>query len=79
MNLPDDVESGVIISNVEDGSPADAGGLKQFDVIVSFDGNEIANMIELRKYLYYEKEQGEEMTVGYYRNGNLQETTITLE
>ncbi len=79
MNLPDDVESGVIISNVEDGSPADAGGLKQFDVIVSFDGNEIANMIELRKYLYYEKEQGEEMTVGYYRNGNLQETTVTLE
>mgnify|MGYP001431416035 CR=1 FL=1 len=79
MNLPDDVNSGVIISNVEEGTPADAAGLEALDVVVSLDGNEVENMMELRKYLYYEKEQGEEMQIEYYRDGQLQQTTATLE
>ncbi|WP_271396982.1 S1C family serine protease [Salinicoccus roseus] len=79
MNLPDDVNSGVIISHVEEGTPADAAGLEALDVVVSLDGNEVENMMELRKYLYYEKEQGEEMQIEYYRDGQLQQTTATLE
>ncbi|WP_411843674.1 trypsin-like peptidase domain-containing protein [Salinicoccus sp. HZC-1] len=79
MNLPEDVKQGVIVSNVQEGTPAAAGGLEQLDVIVSLDGQEIQNMLELRKYLYYEKEQGEEMTIEFYRNGELEETTVTLE
>lgn len=79
MNLPDDVNSGVIISHVEEGTPADEAGLEAFDVVVSLDGNEVQNMMELRKYLYYEKEQGEEMQIEYYRDGELQQTTATLE
>ncbi|WP_271400356.1 S1C family serine protease [Salinicoccus roseus] len=79
MNLPDDVNSGVIISHVEEGTPADAAGLEALDVVVSLDGNEVQNMMELRKYLYYEKEQGEEMQIEYYRDGQLQQTTATLE
>ncbi|WP_020007729.1 S1C family serine protease [Salinicoccus albus] len=79
MNLPEDVSEGVIVSNVESGSPAEAGGLEQLDVIVSLDGQAIPNMLELRQYLYYEKEQGEDMTIEYYRDGELQETTVTLD
>lgn len=79
MNLPDDVNSGVVISHVEEGTPADAAGLEALDVVVSLDGNEVQNMMELRKYLYYEKSQGEEMQIEYYRDGQLQQTTATLE
>ncbi|WP_052749818.1 trypsin-like peptidase domain-containing protein [Salinicoccus halodurans] len=79
MNLPEDVTEGVIVSNVQEGTPAADAGLQQYDVIVSLDGEAIPNMLELRKYLYYEKEKGEEMTIEYYRNGELQETTVTLE
>ncbi len=79
MNLPDDVKEGVIVSNVQEGTPASEGGLQKLDVIVSLDGEAVPNMLELRKYLYYEKEKGEEMTIEYYRNGELQETTVTLE
>lgn len=79
MNLPEDVTEGVIVSNVQEGTPAADAGLKQYDVIVSLDGEPIPNMLELRQYLYYEKEQGEEMTIEFYRNGERQETTVTLE
>ncbi|WP_017548071.1 S1C family serine protease [Salinicoccus carnicancri] len=79
MNLPEDVTEGVIVSNVQQGTPAADGGLEQYDVIVSLDGEPIRNMLELRQYLYYEKEQGEEMTVEFYRNGESRETTVTLE
>ncbi|KKK34001.1 hypothetical protein WN59_10405 [Salinicoccus sediminis] len=79
MNLPEDVTEGVIVSNVQQGTPAADGGLEQYDVIVSLDGEPIQNMLQLRQYLYYEKEQGEEMTIEFYRNGEQQETTVTLE
>lgn len=79
MNLPEDVQEGVVISNVESGTPAADAGLQQFDVIVSLDGEAVPNMLQLRKYLYYEKAQGEEMTLEFYRDGELQETTVTLE
>ncbi|MFC3420098.1 S1C family serine protease [Salinicoccus hispanicus] len=79
MNLPDDVNSGVIVSNVEDGTPAAEAGLDSLDVIVSLDGEPVQNMLELRKYLYYEKAQGETLEIEYYRNGELQTATATLE
>lgn len=79
MNLPEDVTEGVIVSNIEGGSPAEDGGLEKLDVIISLDGQKIPNMMELRQYLYYEKEQGDDMTIEYYRDGELQETTVTLD
>ncbi|GAB3063386.1 S1C family serine protease [Salinicoccus sesuvii] len=79
MNLPDDVNSGVIVSNVEEGTPAAEAGMASLDVITSLDGEPVQNMLELRKYLYYEKAQGETLEIEYYRNGELNTVTATLE
>src|SRR5699024_6393724 len=41
LNLPEDVTEGVIVSNVQEGTPAAEGGLEQYDVIVSLDGEPV--------------------------------------
>lgn len=78
LQLPEMVTTGVLLSGVEPGGPADQGGLQEMDVIVSLDGKDIENIIALRKYLYQEKEIGETLRVGYFRNGAYYDTTITL-
>lgn len=78
LKLPTDVTEGVVITSVETGSPAAKAGLKEFDVIVELDGKKIANVPELRKHLYINKQIGDKMKVTYYRNGNKATTEMTL-
>lgn len=78
LKLPTDVTEGVVITSVETGSPAAKAGLKEFDVIVELDGKQIANVPELRKHLYINKQIGDKMKVTYYRNGNKATTEMTL-
>lgn len=79
LKLPEDVEGGIYIWSIEPFSPADKGGLKRLDVIVELDGEEVLDTIDLRKVLYQEKEIGDELEITYYRNGNKETTTVSLE
>lgn len=79
LNLPEDVKGGVIVTSVQDGSPASEAGLQQLDVITQLDGEPINNMVELRQHLYYEKQSGEEMVIDFYRDGQSESVTVTLE
>ncbi|SDI49200.1 S1C family serine protease [Natribacillus halophilus] len=79
LNLPEDVTAGVFITNVIQGSSADNGGLQEYDVIVAMDEQEIEFAHDLRMYLYTELSVGDEVTISFYRDGELQETTIELE
>ncbi|MFD1706078.1 S1C family serine protease [Siminovitchia sediminis] len=78
LKLPEDVTTGIMIEQVVPNSPADQGGLQELDVIVALDDQEVENVIELRKYLYNNKNVGDQMTVTYYRGGEKQETTLEL-
>ena len=78
LKLPDEVTSGVAVMRVEPNSPADLAGLKELDVIVEMDGESIGDVIDLRKHLYNKKEIGESLTIKFYRNGKLEETTMKL-
>jgi serine protease Do len=78
LKLPKEVNYGVAIRGVEPNSPADKAGLKEYDVIVEMDGEEIRDVVDLRKHLYNKKKVGDDMQVKYYRNGQLQETTMKL-
>lgn len=79
LQLPEDVKGGVIISGVQENSPAAQAGLQELDVITHLDGEPINNMVELRQHLYYAKSSGEEMTIDFYRNGEQQSATVVLE
>jgi len=78
LKLPKDVTSGVAIRRVQPNSAADKAGLKELDVIVEMDGEEIRDAVDLRKHLYNQKKVGDELKVKFYRDGKLQETTIKL-
>ncbi|KIL49255.1 S1C family serine protease [Jeotgalibacillus soli] len=78
LNLPEEVKTGVVIERVVPNSAASAAGLQDMDVIVEMDGQKITNSIELRQHLYTEKNVGDEMQVKVYRNGEIQEFTLTL-
>lgn len=78
LHLPDSVEGGIYIRSVEPMSPADKGGLKDYDVIVKLDDQPIENIVDLRKHLYSEKKVGEDLTITYYRDGEELQTTVGL-
>ncbi|MBG9541471.1 serine protease [Cytobacillus firmus] len=78
LKLPKDVKSGVAITSVEPNSPAAQAGLKEMDVIVEMDGEEIKDIIELRQHLYTKKSVGDQMKIKFYRDGKTQEVTMKL-
>ncbi|MCR5118710.1 MAG: trypsin-like peptidase domain-containing protein [Lachnospiraceae bacterium] len=57
---------GVYVANINDGSPAEQGGLMKGDYIVAFDGEKISSMEQLQKLLMY-YERGEEVEVDVTR------------
>lgn len=77
LNLPEDVTGGVVVAEVQPNSSADEAGLEPNDVIVSFNGQEIANGIELRQEIY-DTEIGDEVEIEFYRDGELQSATLTM-
>jgi serine protease Do len=75
LNLPENVENGIIILDVA--GAAKKAGLKPNDVIVAIDGFRIVTTLELRKYLYSEKQIGDSITVTLYREGK--RTTVEFK
>lgn len=71
------VNSGVTISNVVAGTPAEAAGLKVGDTIVSVDGQSVKNGDELVSDIASRK-PGSKVTLGFFRNGKKQEATVTV-
>ncbi|WP_313770663.1 trypsin-like peptidase domain-containing protein [Bacillus sp. S/N-304-OC-R1] len=78
LKLPRDVNYGVALRQVVPNSPASQAGLKELDVIVEMDGEQIRDVVDLRKHLYNKKKVGDQMNVKFYRDGKLQETTVKL-
>src|SRR3989441_685029 len=71
------VNSGVTISNVVAGSPADQAGLKVGDTITSVDGKPVKNGDDLVGDIAGRKPHTK-VTLGFIRNGKKQETTVTV-
>jgi serine protease Do len=71
------VNSGVTISNVVAGSPADQAGLKVGDTINSVDGKPVRNGDELVGDIASRK-PGSKITLGLVRGGKKQEAAVTV-
>ena len=78
LRTPQEVTTGVVVTEVVRGSAAEKAGVQQYDVIVEMDGIKIENSIDLRKHLYNEKEVGDILKLKVYRQGQLQELTLQL-
>lgn len=78
LNLPQEVEGGIVVNEISPNSGADKAGLQQFDVIVEMDGESVKSVQELRQHLYNETEVGDVLKVKAYRNGELLNFEIDL-
>lgn len=79
IDLPDDVEGGMVIASVEPRSPADKAGLQQFDVITKINDEPVTSILELRKYLYSDTAVGEEIKIEFIRDGKVETTELVLQ
>jgi len=71
------VGTGVTISNVVAGSPAEQAGLKVGDTIISVDGKEVKSGDELVAEIASRK-PGSKAKIGYVRNSKKDEATVTV-
>lgn len=78
LNLPADLEKGVVVESVAKESGAEAAGLQQSDVIVRMGGDEIGSVLELRQYLYTKADVGDTLKIEFYRGAELMEAEVQL-
>jgi serine protease Do len=76
LKLPVDVKEGVVVLDAV--GPALEAGLKLNDVITKLDTEYISSTMELRKFLYDQREIGEVLDVTFYRDGVLKVVQLTL-
>jgi serine protease Do len=69
--------SGVTVSSVVAGSPADQAGLKVGDTITSVDGKKVSKGADLVADIASRK-AGTKVTLSFLRNGKSQETSVTI-
>lgn len=70
-------DAGVMVSNIEPGSPADKAGLKVGDVISRIDGKDARSSWEIRSRLRG-AEEGQQVPLEIWRNGKVQTVTATI-
>lgn len=70
-------DAGVMVSSVEDGSPADKAGLKVGDIIASVDGKDVKSSWDVRAQIR-ELKEGEQVPLLVYRDGKAQNLSATI-
>lgn len=76
--IPEEVNEGMVVADVQNGSPADKAGLQQFDVITTINDNEISSSLDLKSYLYSETGVGDKIEIEIYRDGKQQKLDLEL-
>lgn len=73
-----DLSQGLYIFNVSSNSAASKAGLKEGDILISFDGQDITSFKAFRKLLY-NKQVGDSVEIEYERDGEVNTTTVVLQ
>jgi serine protease Do len=80
LHLPDSVKAGIVIMDeVDRFTPAGQAGLRQYDVIVKLDGQDVNTGAQLRKFLTLNKKPGDTVEVTFYRDGFKKTAKVKLE
>lgn len=78
LNLPSEITSGVLVTQVETGSPAAEAGIEAKDVVVAINDAEVTTLGEFRKYLYSNAANGDMVKIKLYRNGVEKTVSVTV-
>ncbi len=71
-----DQERGVEVTRVEEGSPAEAAGIKAGDVLLNYNGENILGAEQFVR-LVQETPRGRKVRIQFSRDGKMQTTTVT--
>lgn len=77
LKVPNTVKNGVVITSVQNATPAEQAGLKQYDVITKLDGKEVDSSSDLQSALY-KKKVGDSIKITYYRGSKEHTTKVSL-
>lgn len=77
IDLKDDINNGVVVIEISDGTGASKSSLKKGDVITKIDGKNVDNLAYL-KYLLYKHNVGDTVELTYYRDGKYNTTKVNL-
>ncbi|HWM90740.1 MAG TPA: PDZ domain-containing protein [Thermoanaerobaculia bacterium] len=75
FDVPED--AGVMVSSVEEGSPADKAGVKVGDIIASVDGKDVKSSWDVRSQIR-ELKEAEQVPLVVYRDGKAQNLSATI-
>ena len=75
FGVPED--AGVMVSSVEDGSPADKAGVQVGDIIASIDGKDVKSSWDIRSQVR-ELKEGEQVPFMVYRDGKAHNLSATI-
>lgn len=67
IRVSDDINQGIVIASVEEGTPASNNGFEKGDVIVEVEGIKVKSVAHFR-YLIYKYEVGDTVEIKYYRD-----------
>lgn len=77
LKVPSSLKNGVVITTVQNATPAEQAGLKQYDVITKIDGKEVDSTSDLQSALY-KKKVGDSIEITYYRGSKEHTTKVAL-
>jgi len=77
ITLNTELTSGVVVVEVQNGSPAAKAGLKRGDIITKLNNDEVKNLASLRYYLY-KQNVGDVITLTFERQEKTQTTKVKL-
>lgn len=77
-SLPDDVQSGTMVTSISPNSAASDAGLKEQDVIVAINEEKVENASDLRRYMYTEMKTGDKAELKIYRDGKQMTIEVKL-
>lgn len=78
ITLPKEASDGLVVANVEQGSPAANTGIKQYDVITKINGEPLTSFLDLRKFLYSEVNVDQKVKIEYYNEEGKQTVELKL-
>lgn len=77
FDIPNDIDSGVVIAGIESGTGADNSDLQEGDIVIAVNGEEVADSAYLR-YELYKYSVGDTIELTYIRDGKEHKTKVTL-
>ena len=77
FDIPNDIDSGVVVAGIESGSGAASSDLKEGDIITKIDGVEVEDSAYLR-YELYKHSVGDIIEITYIRDGKEHTTKVVL-